>query len=414
MTLINIPTGRIQVRKTLSIDRKPLMLKDYLRDDLSSCSSSGFKSFPRRHCCTTVRFLLETDLKRSNGNYSTSTKRLLKRSRSKASSTSTTISALQRASEAVLNAVKILPFPSIKSSSSTQSSRRRKGKADLPRSFARKLFKRRSWRKADKEDNHGRGEIKRWKLFRKFLEEKNQQSLEININSYTTTDTSSTVVTTSKVSTSRSSNRWKKVNLQRKFYGLRAVTPRAWVVTTLFRVSSLGVGLDKQRNKATVESGIGSRLPLDREEEEDGSVFEDQLARVEGTKERLMQKITRFERLAQLEPLELEKRIATAEAELEDEDEEDKPESNHQKLVELSKPKIPDLFVRERLLMEEFGVNILKNENPQEWKEAYVKEMEENVNWIKFNVEKEEVGSALQLELFTSLLDDLLIDLFSL
>lgn len=34
-------------RKTRTL----LLLKDYLRDDLSSCSSSGFRSLPRRQCC---------------------------------------------------------------------------------------------------------------------------------------------------------------------------------------------------------------------------------------------------------------------------------------------------------------------------------------------------------------------------
>ncbi|XP_039046834.1 uncharacterized protein LOC120187109 [Hibiscus syriacus] len=418
MALINIPTGHIQDRKTLSIERKSLMLKDYLRDDLSSCSSSGFKSFPRRQCCTTVRFLLETDSKRSNHNYSTSTRRFLKRSRSRpAVSTSTTISTLQRASEAVLNAVKLLPFPSTKSSSSSvQSSSWRKGKGDLPRSFARKLFKRRLWRKADKEYNHGRGEIKRWKLFREFLEEKNQPSVHINMTSYTTTDTSSSTV----VATSRSSNRWadseftakvlrspssnseslgggdavsSKINLREK----NIVSKMVGVTGGEDSIKELEQNRANDETKQQLSPVSVLDCPFDGEEEDDGSVFEDQLARVEGTKQRLMQKIIRFERLAQLEPLELEKRISSAE--LED-------EPNLQISVELSKVKIPDLFVRERLLVEEYGVNILK----KEWKQVHVKEMGE---WIKFNVEKEEVGSALQLELFASLLDDLLIDLIS-
>ncbi|XP_057775719.1 uncharacterized protein LOC130994664 [Salvia miltiorrhiza] len=42
---------------------KPSLLKDYLMDDMSSCSSNGFKSFPRKQCCpSTVRFLVEIDL----------------------------------------------------------------------------------------------------------------------------------------------------------------------------------------------------------------------------------------------------------------------------------------------------------------------------------------------------------------
>ncbi|KAF2297656.1 hypothetical protein GH714_001970 [Hevea brasiliensis] len=86
------------------------MLKDYLRDDLSSCSSNGFKSFPRRQCCTTVRFLLEIDLNTNpNPNPKHTRQQFFKRSRS-SKAASTTISALQKASEAVIKAVKLLPF----------------------------------------------------------------------------------------------------------------------------------------------------------------------------------------------------------------------------------------------------------------------------------------------------------------
>ncbi|KAK8658134.1 hypothetical protein V6N13_036346 [Hibiscus sabdariffa] len=424
MALINMPTDHIKLRKTLSIERKPLMLKDYLRDDLSSCSSSGFKSFPRRQCCTTVRFLLEADLKISKHNYSTATKRLLKRSRSKPGSA--TVSALQRASEAVLNAVKLLSFPSVKSSSSLQSDSWRRG--HLPRKFSRKLFKRSFWRKTDQEDHHGRGEIRRWKLFRGFHEEKNQPSVQNTGISYCTTDTSSTVITTTgRVSTSRSSKSWAESELTANILqspssksghgdagSSKTNLPEKGNVSNM--VGATG-GEDSINSSKEWANDQGKQqfspvsvldCPFD-EEDDDGSIFEDHLARVEGTKQKLLQKITRFERLAQLEPLELEKRIAIAELE-----DQDKPESNHQ----LSKAIIPfppnscNLFVREE---NEKRLQAVEVENPQDWIKAYVKEMEENVNWIKFNVEKEEVGSALQLELFSSLLlDDLLFDLFSL
>ncbi|GLT54966.1 hypothetical protein SLA2020_281240 [Shorea laevis] len=148
------------IRKPVMIQRRPLMLKDYLRDDfLSSCSSNGFKSFPRRQCCTTVRFLLELDLKARGSPTTCSTKRhrLLRRSRSKAVA-STTISALHRASQAVINAVKKqLPFhESVKSPSTSARNGALKGL--LPRSLSRKLFSRKSfWRKADnKESDIGR------------------------------------------------------------------------------------------------------------------------------------------------------------------------------------------------------------------------------------------------------------------
>lgn len=141
-----------KLRKSITCEKKPLMLKDFLMDDLSSCSSNGFKSFPRRQCCTTVRFLLDIDL---------STKRLLKRSRSRAAST--TFSALQRASEAVINAVKHFPFLSVKS----------------PRSVSRKLLRKSFWRKAERdeeEEEEEEGDIRRWRLFHEFLQENHKPS----------------------------------------------------------------------------------------------------------------------------------------------------------------------------------------------------------------------------------------------
>lgn len=61
----------MEVRKSLRIEHrksKPLMLlKDYLLDDLSSCSSSGFISFPRRprrsSTAASIRLLLDIDLR---------------------------------------------------------------------------------------------------------------------------------------------------------------------------------------------------------------------------------------------------------------------------------------------------------------------------------------------------------------
>ncbi|KAK7389227.1 hypothetical protein VNO78_24063 [Psophocarpus tetragonolobus] len=101
--------------------KRSVLLKDYLREDLSSCSSNGFKSLPRRGCCTTVGFLVEKDLK-------------LKRKRRK----SLSIWVLQRASGAVIKAIKALPVSA---------------KSDkVSRSLLRKLLSRRFWRKGAREE----------------------------------------------------------------------------------------------------------------------------------------------------------------------------------------------------------------------------------------------------------------------
>ncbi|XVE64906.1 hypothetical protein DITRI_Ditri07aG0139600 [Diplodiscus trichospermus] len=493
MALINIPTDHIKLTKTLSIEKKPLMLKDYLRDDLSSCSSSGFKSFPRRQCCTTVRFLLEADLKKSK-DYSSATKRLLKRSGSKPASA--TVSALQRASAAVLNAVKLLPFPSIKSSSPSLRSNSSM-KEHLRRSFSRKLFKRSFWRKADKED----GEIKRWKLFREFLEEKNQPSDQTSITKVNTTDTSPTTITTSRVSTSTSSNSWPENEftadiLQSSGGNSESPSRNATVesktnLTEKKKVSNIvGVTVDEDFIKYVKEQdwrneeGKEQFSPVsvldcpfhdeEEEEEDNNSLFQHQLACVEGKKQKLMQKIRRLESLAQLEPVDLEKRIALAELENEslesprealcsvsvnangnksdDQDQQEKDREASEKLLKQMESKIPSNsfkfdadnlltdLINERLMvednakqlahdmgLEELGLEILKvaedwvNGNPQEmvigWevqecREAYVKDMERNENWRNFNEEKEEVGSAVELEVFSSLVDELLTGFF--
>lgn len=149
-------------RRTPLSSNKPSMLKDFLLDDLSSCSSNGFRSYPRKQCCTTVRFLLQIDMKnkptkqrkkkiRNNKPHSV-------RSPLKSTGAGEPISAFRRASEAIINAVKHLPFPSFKSSTKYSSSSPSKLKLGiLPRSFSRKFLSKRSfWKK----NNHK--EIQMW------------------------------------------------------------------------------------------------------------------------------------------------------------------------------------------------------------------------------------------------------------
>ncbi|GAB4861843.1 hypothetical protein Ancab_037099 [Ancistrocladus abbreviatus] len=69
------------------VDRRPQMLKDFLRDDLNnSCSSSGFKTFPRKPYDSTTKNLLKHDHPQAPNS--------LRRSRSRAAEA--TISVLQK------------------------------------------------------------------------------------------------------------------------------------------------------------------------------------------------------------------------------------------------------------------------------------------------------------------------------
>ena len=197
------------VRKSsnIMIERKQLMLKDYLLDDLSSCSSNGFKSFPRRQCCSTVRFLLEIDLKQNHHHQRRHTRKdqpnivnakPFFRSRSRFSA----IYALQRASDAVIKAVKQLPLPFPSVNKSSVQNRARKGLL-LPRSLSRKLLKNSFWGKVDNnnKDDHQEINIKRSRLFPELQEHDHEPSDQ--------NDTTKTVVSTSRLdSTSSSSNSW--------------------------------------------------------------------------------------------------------------------------------------------------------------------------------------------------------------
>lgn len=148
------------IKSSFRADRKPWMLKDYLGDDMSSCSSNGFRSFPRRQCCVAVRNLIEKEVMGSRRNHhSKTTKRMITRNRSISST-------LQKASMAVINAVKFLPFNNPAKNSLKSSD----GKSFLSRSFSKKLFRRSFfWKKEKsgdlmvmKKSNGDDDEIERW------------------------------------------------------------------------------------------------------------------------------------------------------------------------------------------------------------------------------------------------------------
>ncbi|KFK28868.1 hypothetical protein AALP_AA7G058900 [Arabis alpina] len=133
---------------------KPLFLKDYLLDDLSSCSSNGFKSFPRRQTSSTVHLLLNNDIKRS--------KTFHYNHRLTCGSAFT--HAVQKASTALLNAVKLLPFPS---------------SSAKPPSRKRRLFSKSFWKKLSRREVNGeKVEIQRWRSFGDLLKESQDEPLD--------------------------------------------------------------------------------------------------------------------------------------------------------------------------------------------------------------------------------------------
>ncbi|KAJ6347511.1 hypothetical protein OIU76_004061 [Salix suchowensis] len=457
------------------IERKPLMLKDYLLDDLSSCSSNGFKSFPRIHRCTTVRFLLEIDLKTKQQRHQ---KQLYKRSKS-SKAASTTISALQKASAAVIKAVKLLPFPSAPTVKSPSPSRTRKGL--VPRSLSRKLFTKSFWRKTPdhsgqycKENNGIRG----WRLFHEFLEEQDRPSDQISSRISTSSRTSSN----SNVWTPESEFSAGSGNSPTFESCSSGVNDAVCIHDDLVKEVSDRVGVsvgqdpitnrkewpdDKEKEQFSPVSILD--CPFQDDEEEISSPFHRSPVRMEGSKQKLVQKIKRFESLAQLDPVDLEKRIATAE--LEDESvespmqhcsmsiysdkndifsetrEENGTEKDAQQLLDHVKSTIasPGLSPKlDSLLLCFFEEKIVENnasgsliglykefeqelEVAQDWingrpkemflgwevvesRHVYLQDMEKNGRWENVDQEKEEVALKLEVEVFNSLIEEALVD----
>ncbi|XP_011029175.1 PREDICTED: uncharacterized protein LOC105128995 [Populus euphratica] len=456
-------------QKSFPIERsKPLMLKDYLLDDQSSCSSNGFKSFPRRRCCTTVRLLLEIDLKTKQQQQQP--RQIFKRSKSKAAST--TISALQKASVAVMKAVKLLPFPSPNSTlRSPPPSRTRKGL--LPRSISRKLFKKNFWRKA--ADQHGQcresNEIRGWRLFGEFLEE--QDKLSDQITSGISTSFSSNSNCNCNIWTTESEYTVDSGNSTCNSCRNDSVCNRKdLIIKEVSDGVSVSGGQDSITNRKEwpneeekEQSSPVSILdcPFQDEEEEIGSPFQRSLIRVEGTKQKLMQTIRRFESLAQIDPLDLEKRIAMAELEDESpvqhcsvsihgdnendfkETKENGTEKHAQELLKHVKSTISLASEADStLLLDFFKEKIVENNAvgsmvgsykefeqelrvAQEWidgqpkemslgwemverRHVYVKDMEKSGKWENVDQGKEEVALELEVQVFNSLVDEFLLD----
>ncbi|KAI3836320.1 hypothetical protein MKW92_035775 [Papaver armeniacum] len=198
----------LKSKKKPVMERRIVLLKDFLKEEMSSCSSNGFKSFPRKTCCTySIRHLVEMDLKSrdltKNPSFPKNHHLLRNKSSSTSTTASTTISALQKASVAVINVVKYLTFSSSSSSSSklsslsSSSSSSRKQGNSLSRSLSKKLKSKSFWRKNNGEKNSRKVEkeiikdagrvkdIMKWKSFRD-LQKRSSSSLSIQTITTTT------------------------------------------------------------------------------------------------------------------------------------------------------------------------------------------------------------------------------------
>ncbi|XP_043715622.1 uncharacterized protein LOC122664012 isoform X2 [Telopea speciosissima] len=504
------PGSESRRRKPFPIEQRPQMLKDFLMDDFSSCSSNGFRSFPRHACRKTVRNLVEMDLKSRDSNHYCR----LMRSRSKAASK--TISAFHKASEVVMNVVKHLPFSSMKAPSQPKSQTKQ---GILPRSLSRRL-RRSFWKKRDVVENYSIKDIKvrvmikdiiRWKSFRDLIEEKQQQPLDFSPSplqissiaavSATTADGDTTTITTnSSISSNNSkSNSWSESDFTSEYLqssggsseysgdeskecsgvekkmtsngGHNAIREDSMETTT----NSVDPKGDCTYEEKKQFSPV-SVLDFPEEEDDDGetetpSSFHQSLANMERTKQKLMHKIRRFESLAQLEPVDLGKRIALLEKDdsgesssqnVSQEDEDEEQECEVEPETKMAEGRALELlklmkttsslegwtttgnldgvlldFLKERItgtaaVAEEADgfdykevVKVARawvNEKPfggmalglEYNRETYVREMEsEEGRWRKFEEEQSELAMEVENGVLGSLVDELLVDLFS-
>ncbi|XP_006358912.1 uncharacterized protein [Solanum tuberosum] len=467
---------------------KTLMLKDYLLDDLSSCSSSGFRSYPRRQCCTTVRFLLEIDLKNK---YQPAlppppykTKPILRSKLSPpsaATATAAKVSAFQKASVAVINAVKHLPFAGVRSSS-TSKKKKPMMRTIFPRSISRKL-KRSFWKRGDHK------EIYWWTAFNRLDKEElkspvfspvvigkiagdsNSSTTKSKCNSNTwSSDSDFTASSDNSLQTSSGNsevNSTETVNdaVASKILGTENVICSKKVGATTgddsshSTISSHGSTTNSPNTKKPWPNEEKEQFspvstldcPFD-DEDEVSSPFQHRLTRVEGTTKKLMKKIKRFECLTELEPLNLDKRIASSESESEsplnnssetevDEEEEDKQRVERQALdmVQELKESMPSYTIKlktEKLLFDFFKERILNGDDEfknkplelaQDWingkpidvlldwkvqenRMAYIRAIETRGEWKNTELEKQEVILELEVDIFASLMNEVLVD----
>ncbi|CAN1147510.1 hypothetical protein LINPERHAP2_LOCUS15920 [Linum perenne] len=453
-------------KKPFSKDRSPLMLQDYLNDDISSCSSNGFKSFPRHQCCptTTVRS------KPKPHKYSNNPKPTLFH-KSRRHSTS----AFHKASEAVIKAVKSLQF----NSSGKKS-------LHLPRSLSRRLLRKSFfWRRDGKNVVNVDRESGRWRSFYEFLKEQDQAPLPREIQLHHGTGNSAIGVvgrvstsSSSSQSKSNSSNSCCESEFTAESYNNagknelpcgKAVSEGEGATTGVDSSAKQTWRPNEEKEQFSPVSILDCPFMDEQEEEEEAQDHDDDdekevnspfhqnpLVHVQGTfdseakgrtKMKLMRKLRRFERLDELKPLDLEKRITVIEldssssssterhSEVEEERlviirkdphellsmVKERAESSSSKgLISKCELLLLDFFeeklelgkewqMKEELETVEEWVNGEEKEMFNGWevkesRNVYLKHMDVNGEWSNVGERKEEVGLELENHIFDSLI----------
>lgn len=400
------------------------MLKDFLRDDPNSCSSD-FLSFPRLSG-TTVRNLLEIDLNCEDDAFG---ERRLRRSRS-VSAASTTISAFHKA---VMIAVKHFPFYSRESSTK---------QGILPRSLSQTL--RRSFSKK-KAREIGNGEKTKNKLNFSWKANGRIRIRSRSSSSWAKSDSTEDFLRCSSGSLELSTENERNVgNKELPDVGVDSVETATSYGETEQQRGKSKVELENHYEEKEQLSPVSVLdFPYEDEEIDTPSSFQESLANMERTKQQLLKKIQRFECLAQLDPVNLEKRISQSELEeeedsdkgSEEEDDDDDGDDRCRYLLKCLKTGSNKTQKREvdKLLLDFFQEGLSKADGIEEellrmasdwmkgciamgWageynRELLIKEMERNENRRKFKEEEDELAMEMEIGLLGSLVEEMLLDL---
>ncbi|XP_076897657.1 uncharacterized protein LOC143550999 [Bidens hawaiensis] len=424
-----------------------VLLKDYLLDDLSSCSSNGFRSYPRRQCCTKVRYLIEIDLNKHVKLPQANNKVRKNKSKTKLK----------------LKASLVNVFKSFKFSSTGSGSGSKKTKF-LPRNLSRKLSMHGFWKRSS---NQEKKEIKKLNSFDESIKckenilppvasittEKSISNSSNNSNNsptssdscFTITSNSSTTCGYSKTNVARNKTKESEPFRVEKTNAANEENVVA-VTTTPITISSTDNAKDKfqcaKENEFSPISVI--EFPSDNDNDDEDEVT----SPFQRCKRRLKFKVQRNKSLAQLN-VRLEDRLTLEESGTQGTLMlESSLQTQREFVVEkralallqllkatmsshdLSESQMPECvllgFFAERFTEGNVSNYIILQE-AKDWingqtkevfdlqnnKVAYIKETEKGVKWLNYNEEEtREVVSELEFEVFTSLVEEILFEFY--
>ncbi|XP_076945526.1 uncharacterized protein LOC143616633 [Bidens hawaiensis] len=439
--------------------RSSVLLKDYLLDDLSSCSSNGFRSYPRRQCCTKVRYLIEIDLNKHVK--LPQTNKHVRRNKSKP--------------KLKLKASLVNVFKSFKLSSIGSDSGGGKKTKFLPRNLSLKLSMHGLWKRST---NQEKKELKKLNSFDESIkckenilpsvatiatEKSNSNSISNSNNSPTSSDSCFTITSNSSTTCGYSkTNVAQNKTKENKPFGAEKmnaaneenVATKATTISPTDNAKDLNPTEDKfqaaQKNEFSPISVI--EFPSDNDNDDEDEVtspFQHNSFYAKGCKRKLKSKVQRTKSFAQLNPVRLEDRITLSESGTQGTPLLESSLQTQQQFVAekralallqllkatMSSHDLSESPMTERVLLGYFierfidrnFSNYIILQEAKDWingqtkeifefqnnKVTYIKEMEKGAMWLNYNEEEtREVVSELEFEVFTSLVEEILLEFY--